>query len=268
MRSFLYICLFVTCVLSAQSERKFSLYYANDAYELTDEHHALLDSLRSIVNKVDFDVHIKGYTNSIGREAYNLELSKKRATGVKNELRDFTIISTKGFGELKDANANNRRVDVLIHLKTDHVAQEGEIVEIPISEKKEYQSITLLEPKKGDKLVLQGIMFYPGRDIIRNESTQALEELLDFLKRNPKITFRLIGHVCCGDDENPGMDLRNTRTGKHNLSEARAQALHNYLARKGIDKKRMRYRGMAFRVPTGLGDAYDRRVEIEIISVD
>ena len=56
----------------------------------------------------------------------------------------------------------------------------------------------------------------------------------------------------------------NLRTGKRNLSEARAQELHNYLVKKGIDKKRIRYHGMAFKQPTGLGDQFDRRVEIEI----
>lgn len=268
MRSIVYILLLSFSIVSAQSEKKFTFLYENDDFALSEAHHLRLDSLKGILNKWDYDIHINGYTNSIGDAEYNLELSEKRAELVKLELKDFTIVSTKGYGELKGATANNRRVDVLIHLKKDHVATVGEIIETPISENKEYQSINLFDPKKGDKVVLQGIMFYPGRDIIRNESREALKALLDFLGRNPKVRFRLIGHVCCGDDENPGIDAVNVRTGVRNLSEARARVLYNYLVKKGIDKTRMRYTGMAFRTPSGLGDEYDKRVEIEIISVE
>jgi outer membrane protein OmpA-like peptidoglycan-associated protein len=101
-----------------------------------------------------------------------------------------------------------------------------------------------------------------------DESKEALEQLVDFLKRNPDVKFKLIGHICCGDPMKPGKDLKNVRTGKENLSEARAQAVHNYLAKQGIETKRMRYIGMAYRQSTGRGDKFDRRVEIEITSVD
>lgn len=117
-------------------------------------------------------------------------------------------------------------------------------------------------------MVLEGIRFYSDRDVIMDESKQALEELLAFLHENPTVRFKLIGHICCGDWENPGRDLKNIRTGKRNLSEARAQSLRNYLVKKGIDKHRIRYIGMAYRFPTGKGPQFDRRVEIEITSVD
>jgi len=64
------------------------------------------------------------------------------------------------------------------------------------------------------------------------------------------------------------MDLRNVRTGKNDLSEARAKSVYNYLQKHGISNKRMRYIGMAYRNPTGKGDSYDRRVEIEITEIE
>ncbi|GAB5399177.1 MAG: OmpA family protein [Aureisphaera sp.] len=243
------------------------MYYANDQYELTSKHQALLDSLKKLPNKDSLDVHIKGYTNSIGGEDYNLELSRKRAENVKNELRAFTIISSQGYGELGSAASDNRRVDILVHFKKDHIPEVGEIVEEPIIEV-EPTIIALSNPKKGDKLILKGIRFYADRDVIMDESREALDDLVAFLKTNPNVKFKLIGHICCGDPMKPYKDVKNVRTGKSNLSEARAQALHNYLAKKGIDKRRMRYLGMAFMQPTGKGDEFDRRVEIEITSVD
>ncbi len=269
MKVFGYILVFLSLYASAQeSEKKFSLYYENDKYELTTEHFQLLDSLKSLENKSLFDIHIKGYTNSVGEESYNMELSRKRAENVKKELREFTIISSRGFGQLEGETANNRRVDILIHLKTDHIPVDGEIMELPMVEEAQPSIVNLVIPKKGDKVTLQGIMFYPDRDVIMDESKEALEELVSFLKKHPKVRFKLIGHICCGDDERRYIDLKNVRTGKDNLSEARAQSLYNYLAKHGIDKRRMRYIGMAYRYPTGKGDEFDRRVEIEITSVD
>lgn len=265
--SFLFF-LFSVLGIAQETEKKFSLFYENDKYELTPEHFVLIDSLKSLENKSLYDIHIKGYTNSVGEEGYNLELSRKRAENVKRELRDFTIISSRGLGQLEGETANNRRVDILIHLKTDHVEVSGEIVEQPQVDMTEASIVNLVAPKKGDKVTLQGIMFYPDRDVIMDESIKALQELITFLNKHPSVKFKLIGHICCGDTERRYLDLKNVRTGKDNLSEARAQSLYNYLAKNGIDKRRMRYIGMAYRYPTGKGDEFDRRVEIEITSVE
>jgi outer membrane protein OmpA-like peptidoglycan-associated protein len=259
----------VFCHSMIGQERQFTLFYENDKYELTESHRTLLDSLNGIQHKENYDIHIKGYTNSIGEKNYNLELSRKRAENVKKELRSFTIISTTGYGALESEEANNRRVDVLIHRKEDHISQINEIIEAPISESADTLSVaSLISPKIGDKVILQGIMFYTDQDVIMDESIKALKELVAFLKRHPKIKFKLIGHICCGDINNPFLDLPNVRTGKNDLSEARAKSVYNYLLKNGIERFRMRYFGMAYRNPTGKGDEYDRRVEIEITSVN
>ena len=58
----------------------------------------------------------------------------------------------------------------------------------------------------------------------------------------------------------------NNRTGKENLSEARAKVIFEYLVANGIEPQRLAYEGMAFKFPLGKDDNADRRVEIEIIS--
>jgi len=260
----------VTAGLSAQDEeRTFTLYFEHDVHELSPQHLQLLDSIKGFSNKEDLDVHIKGFANSIGTQGYNLSLSRRRANEVKSRLREFTIVSSDGYGELNSIAAKNRRVDILVHLKIYHVPEAGEVIEPAQIESIPQPTIAgLLEPKKGDRVVLEGIMFYPDRDVIMDESRAALDQLVDFLTRNPDVKFKLIGHICCGDPMKPGKDLKNVRTGKNNLSEARARALHNYLAKQGIETRRMRYIGMAFQRSTGKGDQFDRRVEIEITSVD
>jgi outer membrane protein OmpA-like peptidoglycan-associated protein len=259
----------VNFVCFSQSEKKFSLYYENDAFELTEEHQHILDSIVSNSISEKIDIHIKGYTNTVGSSNYNLELSRRRAENVKGQLRMFTIISSIGYGELEDEAAVNRRVDILIHNKTDHVAVEGEVIEAPTIQQIIQPVLQLSDnPQIGDKVVLEGIMFYADRDVIMDESRKPLEELVGFLERNPQVHFKLIGHICCGDKTLPAMDLINVRTGKRNLSEARAQSVHNFLVKRGIDKRRIRYVGMAYGFPTGKGDTFDRRVEIEITRVN
>lgn len=266
---------------SQEGEQKFSLYFEHDVHTLTAVHKKIIDSIQSTPFKDSLDVHIKGYTNSIGDSIYNLHLSRKRANSVKEKLRNFTIISTQGYGELASEEAKNRRVDILVHYKKDHIPEKGEIIEPPIkttiapiapdNEEVDIEKVPLAllsSYKIGDKITLSGIYFYKNMDVIKEESRESLDTLVAFLKVNKNIKFKLIGHICCGDPEMPSRDLRNVRTGKDNLSEARARSLYNYLQKQGIKKRRMRYIGKAFTQPTGKSDVFDRRVEIEITSVD
>ena len=51
-----------------------------------------------------------------------------------------------------------------------------------------------------------------------------------------------------------------------NLSIARAKFVYDFLAEKGISKKRMSYEGLAHKFPLGGSEDKDRRVEILILS--
>ncbi len=84
------------------------------------------------------------------------------------------------------------------------------------------------------------------------------------MKKN-NYEIELLGHVCCGPDGSEGF---NNRTGTKSLSLDRAKAVYDYLIDNGIDKNRMSYFGMAGSYPTGKDVKYDRRVEIEIVSLD
>jgi len=86
-----------------------------------------LDAIVSLMkefNKANFN--IAGYTDSTGRDSYNLKLSEKRANAVVKYLVDHGIsadrITSKGYGEANpiDTNdtakgrANNRRVEIQV----------------------------------------------------------------------------------------------------------------------------------------------------------
>ncbi|MDX1299571.1 MAG: OmpA family protein, partial [Pseudomonas sp.] len=77
---------------------------------------------------------VEGFTDSTGSSQYNLELSQRRADGLKHALArqgvDINRIATRGFGEeyaLSDnstpaARAMNRRVEVTVSNGADAVA--------------------------------------------------------------------------------------------------------------------------------------------------
>lgn len=255
--------------LAQDREVQFNIYFAHDQYSLEPQERIRLDSLLALPDKERYDLHINGFTNDIGPAQYNLELSRKRAEHIKKLMRSFTIISSIGRGELGGEAASNRRVEIIFHPKSMHVALAGEIIEPP------HNSVPVIDlsqrfamPKIGEKIALEGILFYPDQDVIMDESKGVLEQLVSLLNAHRGLKFKIMGHICCGDPDRPGMDVINTRTGQQDLSYARARSVYLYLLKKGIDRKRMRFMGMAYRFPTGLGDEYDRRVEIEITGIN
>jgi outer membrane protein OmpA-like peptidoglycan-associated protein len=261
--------LWSNAVMAQDNEIQFNIYFAHDQYSLEAEQRTRLDSLLALPDKERYDIHINGFTNDIGSAQYNLELSRKRAEHVKKLMRAFTIISSIGKGELGGEDAANRRVEIIFHPKSMHVAVAGEIIEPPLYNLPDIDlSQRFTMPKVGEKIALDGILFYPDQDVIMDQSKEVLEQLVSLLNAHRSLKFKIMGHICCGDPERPGMDVINTRTGQQDLSYARARSVYLYLLKKGIDRKRMRFMGMAYRFPTGQGDEFDRRVEIEITGIN
>ena len=58
------------------------------------------------------------------------------------------------------------------------------------------------------------------------------------------------------------------KTKKRNLSVARAKAVYDFLAKKGVRRSRMRYVGQKRKFPLGGEPAFDRRVEIQVTEIN
>lgn len=102
-----------------------NIFFDTDKYDLLKESHPELDRIVKLMN--DFDkirLKVDGHTDNTGTEAYNQELSQKRAQSVMNYLNKKGIptarISVEGFGSNKPISSNNteegkranRRVEV------------------------------------------------------------------------------------------------------------------------------------------------------------
>ena len=118
--------------------------------------------------------------------------------------------------------------------------------------------------KVGDKVRLKNIYFKTGYAVIVPESIETLKEIADILVERTDVYFTIQGHVCCTHDTYDAVDRA---TNKRNLSVSRAKFIYNYLARRGVDKKRMNFIGLRRKFPLGKDPKFDRRVEIEITYV-
>ncbi len=115
---------------------------------------------------------------------------------------------------------------------------------------------------RSEKLeILDRIYFNSGRSRIRKRSFALLKNVAEVIKAHPEITkIRIEGHT-----DSVGGDALNLR-----LSNKRAQAVVNYLIKKGVDADRMEAVGFGEERPiqtngTKAGRAANRRVEFVII---
>ncbi len=116
--------------------------------------------------------------------------------------------------------------------------------------------------KKGGFIKLKDkIYFDQGNARLSEESTDALQEIINILESNPKMVIQLEGHTESGD-----------RNSLLRLSERRVQAVKDYLTNQGIHHKRIRTKAFGGTLPltednTEEGRQINRRVEIRIIKM-
>lgn len=115
--------------------------------------------------------------------------------------------------------------------------------------------------KIGTKVVLENIYFETGKAVLKPESYDQLDQVIELLENNETLRMEISGHT-----DNTGSLRVNTR-----LSEERAKAVVDYLVSQGIDKERLEWKGYAYSQPiapndTEEGRAKNRRVEFKILS--
>ena len=114
----------------------------------------------------------------------------------------------------------------------------------------------------GSKFVLQNIFFDYDKSTLLQQSYNELQNLLGILRSHPTMKIEIGGHT-----DGHGSNDYNQR-----LSENRAKAVVDFLVSKGIDPKRLQYKGFGKTQPidtntTEEGRAHNRRVEFRIISL-
>jgi len=270
MKRFLFFLLLISQAALAQKELKHQVYFDTDKYEIPPIEHDRLLLFLADIEKMDIEkISIYGFTDDRGSDSYNMVLSQNRANTIKeifsnNEFDESVITNVDGKGELliklveeqnvDEARSLNRKVEIIVK---PYFPPRVEVK----PEKKDIATILKGELKAGDKFKLDNILFQTGYSDILEESIKTLEDLAEALQTRTDIYFTIQGHVCCTQNSRDAIDRR---TKKRNLSVARAKFVYDYLVKKGVDPKRMKYVGMRRKFPLGGDPKYDRRVEILI----
>lgn len=267
-------------MLYAQTELKHEVYFETDKYEVpeTEQNRLLLFILQ--LQKLNLDkVSIYGFCDDRGTDSYNMTLSQNRADAIKDifsnyEIEESLISNVDGKGEIllkivetKDASiirGLNRKVEIIASTKVEdepekEVASKSD--KKPVKKSERTASILKGNLEVGDKILLENILFKTNYSYVMPESRKTLEKIAKVLKERDNLYFTIQGHVCCTQNARDAIDKK---TRKRNLSVARAKNIYDYLAKKGVDKRRMKYVGMRRKFPLGGDPKFDRRVEIVI----
>ena len=116
--------------------------------------------------------------------------------------------------------------------------------------------------KVGQIIKIEQVFFKANKSVFEIKSYEALDQLYSFLQNNPELMVEVGGHtnINCADDF------------CHKLSTQRAKAVTDYLARKGIQGMRLKFKGYGKSQPltfgkTEVAQRKNQRVEIKILSL-
>lgn len=223
------------------------LYFDLNKADLSQESKSLLDTLFQIPSiKV---IRITAYTDFLGAEKKNLELSQKRSENTKSYLLgkkfpENKIAICQGMG-VHDNSSEANRIN-----KRDRGIREHRLVEVvyvyeppkPISKSINTNKTIIKEEdiEVGANLVLENIIFIGNHSVLVPGAEQYLYQLLEIMKKYPSLKIEIQGHICCRPVGQDGYDYGLKEWG---LSTNRARVVYSYLLRNGIDAARMTYKG-------------------------
>ncbi len=270
MKLLKYLPLLFFGLLHAQEEVVHSVYFDFDKFSLNDKQ--VLEAV-DFIKKTDStrieSIQIFGYTDDIGKEAYNYKLSTKRATAIQNKfiengIKSKIIVTIEGKGRilidddivenLPEKRSKNRRVDVVLNLKP-----------LPKIEIPGFYNTIQKHHVVGDHIYLDNVLFDRGSSKLTFKTKTELDKIARLLLKYKNFEFEIQGHVCCTPPyQKEAIDMD---TKKRQLSINRAQSVYKYLIFKKVSKERMTFKGYGNTVPLGKGAEYDRRVELVISKV-
>jgi outer membrane protein OmpA-like peptidoglycan-associated protein len=270
MKFLKYLPLLIFGFIHAQEEVVHSIYFEFDKYALNEkEVNEAIDFIKKTDSTRIESIQIFGYTDDVGKDAYNFKLSTKRATAIQDKfiesgIKSKIIVTIEGKGRilidddilenLPEKRSKNRRVDVVMNLKP-----------LPKIEIPGFYTTIQKNHIVGDHVYLENVLFQRGSSKLEFKSKTDLDKIARLLQKYKNLQFEIQGHVCCTPPyQKEAIDMD---TKKRQLSINRAQSVYKYLIFKKIAKDRMTFKGYGNTVPLGKGTQYDRRVELVITKI-
>lgn len=277
--SFILVFLFGLVSITSAQEDTVIIHFDLNKTAIRPMDYATLDSLAHI--KGVRSIILSGHADSIGNDRVNDSLSTARAQATAKYLMgkgvpDSLFGTVEGFGRRRPRDlmnaAANRRVEI-IFVRMRVVEEEAPKVSLERSD----AGGGLLEALKdtanivGKNFILRNVNFYGDRHVPLPEAEYPLLQLLNVMRRHPRMTIEIQGYVCCMRDD---FDGRDADLPNEKLSVQRAKFVYDFLAGNGIAKSRMRYKGFGASRKifpyerTAEERSANRRVEIKILGMN
>lgn len=285
IRTLLLLGLVFAALVGKAQTSTLQIYFDFNSFDLDAGSRNKIDSLLNADSVIT--VSLSGHCDSIGNNEYNDRLALKRATNVKNYFAikspEVKITAINAFGKRKPVASNedeqsralNRRVEIDYTVEkkenSEVVAKVDSMPPVTYTESDDRRMTSfksdLQNTPIGETMRLPNLNFYGGRHVLLPTATETLEKLVSALKENPKLEIEIQGYICCVD-VGDGVDM-DTRT--RDLSVNRAKAIYDYLILRGIDEKRLSYKGYGAQnklvVERNEADmSMNRRVEVKVVN--
>ncbi len=154
-----------------------------------------------------------------GFDLYMMKIENGKYSDLENLGSDINTDSDEGyiiFQQVKKTFLFCRRV----------VNRSFDIFSASIPKKPNIIEETLTDKKK---ISIDTIYFERASSKLKDESTNSLDIIVDYMHENPKIRMKIIGHT----------DLIGSLDDNMLLSRERANSVRDYLVRKGVEEKRL-----------------------------
>jgi len=210
-------------------------------WELRNE---MTDSLQQILHK-----ELQAKTVDQIRTEHHLN---REETGI--DSNNIFLVTISNRDSLKNAMRNDVEDEIISEILQQ--AEENNNYEEVL---KDIEAIPIRE---GQIIRIDNIYFDANKWYIRPESDEALNNIVDFLNKNPKIKIEIGGHT----NGLPSTEFCNE------LSANRAKRVARYIIDHGIEQDRITWKGYGKTVPiadnhTRSGRSKNQRVELKIISI-
>lgn len=223
--------------------------------------------LRLNINGVSYPLTIPNKPYSWLRNS--LKWQSGNATNAIIYIKDF-LVSSNG----NDFALDNIKLCECIPVETPPTSENKKHQSIPAKPKKEISmERPILEGKDGDslevvlnktrvggKIELNHIIFDQGKSFLKSTSFNTLNQLANYLIKNPRIEIEISGQTDNQGDASLNLDL----------SLDRVNAVKEYLVSKGISSNKITCKGYGGTMPIANNEAEEtrklnRRVEIKIL---
>ena len=194
-------------------------------------------------------------TLSKSGDEYSVDLSP-----VENYMLEIDALGYAKYSYSFEPNSDRKKDIQLIKTREAVVAKPAVLSAIVANPK---EKISVATPKsfekieKGKAIVLNNVYFEQSSFIMQKESYPELDKIVSIMRANPQTKIEIGGYT-----DNVGDQRLNLA-----LSENRAKVILNYIVSKGIDEKRLLYKGYGGLKPVAPNDSEEnkkknRRVEI------